>query len=352
MLPPSRTRAAGVVASPSASDEDGFRSRAPWWGPDLQTLRNFLRPPRPSFTGVSARRIEIALSDGSGDALSVMLQRPPGGGRGPLVVLVHGLSGCEESAYLQTSASGLLARGHPVARVNLRGAGPSGPLCRDGYHAGRTSDLHDVFQALAAEAGASSLFAVGYSLGGGLLLKLLAECGERPLVSGAATVSAPIDLAAAARRMRARRNAAYQRYLLRRLRRETARPGAELSAAERRAVAEARSIYEFDHRFVAPHHGYAGADHYYEENAAKRFLPAVRVPTLVIHALDDPWIPAEAYARFPWRRHRFLRPLLPKAGGHVGFHARGDRTPWHDRRLHDFLAQLAPGPGPERPMPS
>ena len=102
-----------------------FRPRAPWWGSDLQTVRNVLRPPAPLET--PAERISLRLSDGSGDVLTGLLQRPHTERGQALAVLIHGLSGSEESAYMHSSAGALLRRGHPVLRLNLRGAGPSRP---------------------------------------------------------------------------------------------------------------------------------------------------------------------------------------------------------------------------------
>jgi predicted alpha/beta-fold hydrolase len=314
-----------------------FRPRAPWWGADLQTLRNFLRPPRPRLDPHPSRRLALAMSDGSGDALSGLLQRPATGARGPLLVLIHGLSGNEESSYMKATAAHFLERGHPALRINLRGAGPSRPLCRLQYHAGRTSDLRDALQALRAELLGEGLVLGGYSLGGNLLLKFLAEYGDAFPIRAAASVSAPIDLAAAARRFLEPRNRLYQWHMIRRMKQECLAPGAYLSESERRSVRAARSVYEFDDRFVAPRNGYASAEAYYEANMARRFLDGIRTPTLVIHALDDPWIPAGAYTSYAWDRNPSLLPLLPPSGGHVGFHDRECAPTWHDRCIEAFI---------------
>jgi len=313
-----------------------FVARAPWLGPDLQTVRNMLRPPR--LAAAPGERVILPLADGSGDCLAGLLQRPPGGPRAPLAVLVHGLSGGEDSPYLQVSAAALLARGHGVLRLNLRGAGASRPLCRFQYHAGRSADLRDALAALAPALSADGVLLVGYSLGGNMLLKFLAEYADALPVRAAAVVSAPIDLAAAARRILARRNRVYHWNLLRAMKREALAPGAELAADERRAIDAARTIVEFDDRFVAPRNGFAGAADYYARNSGERFLDAIRTPTLLVHALDDPWIPPEAYRRVDWAGLPRLHPLLVAGGGHVGFHAADDRLPWHDRAIGAFFA--------------
>jgi predicted alpha/beta-fold hydrolase len=317
-----------------------FEPRAPWWGPDLQTLRNTLRPPRLPADAGGRERLVLPLSDGSGDALSGLLERPLGPEKRPLAVLIHGLGGTEDSAYMKVSSAHLRARGHAVLRLNLRGAGPSRALCRLQYHAGRSEDLHDALAGLPRELTGAGLVLVGFSLGANMLLKFLAEHERAFRVRAAVAISAPIDLEATSRRFLAPRNRIYLRYMLQALKRESLAEPAALSEAERAAVLSARSVWEFDDRFVAPRNGWASARAYYAASSARRFLAGIRLPTLVVHALDDPWIPPEPYTSFPWRENPHLLPLLTERGGHVGFHARGDRVPWHDRCLAHFLDEL------------
>lgn len=317
-----------------------FEPRAPWWGPDLQTMRNFLRRPEPAFAGAEEERLVLPLPDGTGDALVGLLQRPAARTERPLAVLIHGLGGSEDSAYLKVSAAHLLTRGHPVLRLNLRGAGPARELCRFQYHAGRTADLRAALEALPAESTRNGLVLVGFSLGANMLLKFLAEFGRDVAVRAAASISAPIDLEASSRRFLALRNCVYLWHMLGSMKREALTEPAEISEAERAAVLSARSVWEFDDRFVAPRNGWAGARAYYAANSARDFLSEIRVPTLVVHALDDPWIPGDAYTSFAWSDNPALVPVLPERGGHVGFHARGERRPWHDSCLAVFLDGL------------
>ncbi|MGE4607144.1 MAG: alpha/beta fold hydrolase [Myxococcota bacterium] len=326
-----------------------FRARGPWWGPDLQTLRNSFVAPRLDATRYPEKRLTLPLADGSGDALVGLLQTPATATGRPLAVLVHGLSGSEDSAYMIASARALLEEGYPVLRLNLRGAGPARPLCRYQYHAGRSEDLRD---ALGSDAfadpirnGSGALVLVGYSLGANMLLKFLAEFGARFPIVGACAISAPIDLEAASYRFLHPRNAVYHWNLLRSMRRETLDDGGEVSDAEREAVTDAKSILEFDDRFVAPRNGYPDAAAYYADNMARRFLAEISVPTLVIYARDDPWIPADTYTSYRWSDNPNLLPLLPKRGGHVGFHGHGSAIPWHDRCLLPFFDALGSHPG-------
>ncbi len=330
-----------AVAAPPAPVFPPFAARAPWWGGDLQTLRNFLIRRGGSLERYPAERLRLPPGDGSGDVLLAVLNRPlAAAAPRPLVLLLHGLTGCEESFYVRNTAAHLLALGYAVLRLNLRGAGPSRPYCRFQYHAGRSEDLAAALAALPSPLGEAGIVAIGYSLGANMLLKYLGEHGGRAAVKAAVSISAPLDLAEASRRLMRRRNALYQSYLLRQMKREATAPGAELSAGERAAIAAARSIGGFDHGFSAPRNGFAGAEDYYRRNGAGRFLDAIAVPTLVIHALDDPWIPPASYRAYEWRRNSSLVPLVTERGGHVGFQGRDRRIAWHDLCIARFLSAI------------
>ncbi|MEX0759469.1 MAG: alpha/beta fold hydrolase [Tistlia sp.] len=329
-----------------------FEPRPPWWGGDLQTLRNVLVKTRADLAPWPAERILVRLPDG--DRLPVVLHSGEGGRR-PLVVAIHGLTGCEDSLYLRATTRWFLESGWPVLRVNLRGAGPAGPLCPNGgYHAGRSEDLRALLSVLRwqrPELVAKGVMPLGFSLGGAMLLKFLAENDFPVEVPAAAAVSPPIDLAAAQVRLMAPRNALYQRYILHHLRREP-RASAQRpeSPPERRRFERAfaaRSIQEFDEVWTGPRNGFAGAKDYYRRCSAGPRLAEIRVPTLLIQALDDPWIPAASYRAVDWAASPALTALLPAHGGHVGFHGTGRREPWHDRVAERFFAERL-GLGVER----
>ncbi len=315
-----------------------FRPRLPWWGGDLQTVRNFLIGPRRLARAAPAERMRFEMSDGTGDVLLGALDRGGRGGDLPLVVLIHGLTGCEDSAYILATAAHGLTAGADVLRLNLRGAGPGRGRTREQYHAGRTGDLFDVMTVLAAKAPARGILLVGFSLGGNMVLKFLAEHSGRFPIAAALSVSAPIDLAAASRRMMAPRNALYQRYLLTGMKREGL-DGKALSPAERRAIERARSVYAFDDTFGGPRNGYAGAEDYYADSEARGRLGEIRTPTVMIHADNDPWIPAEAHRAARATASGYVRVVLVRGGGHVGFHGKGGPIAWHDCCLLALLTE-------------
>lgn len=330
---------------PAIPDFPRFRARAPWWGGDLQTLRNTLVRYAPSLEGWPGEPLRVALSDG--DQLFATRHRPERAEARPTVVLIHGLTGSEDSTYIRASAAYFLERGWPVIRLNLRGAGPSGPYCRSAYHAGRSEDLRAFLAGLAQQdpqIRRHGALPLGYSLGANMLLKFLAERDFPVPLPGAVAVSAPIDLEAASRAIARPRNALYQRYLLACLRAEFRRWPLDLSVEERREVLSARTLLAFDEVWTARRNGFAGALDYYRRSSAAPLLPKIQVPTLLLHAADDPWIPAAPHLQAAENASP-LQVLVAPSGGHVGFHAADDPRPWHDRCAERFFRQLAAGDG-------
>ena len=116
-------------------------------------------------------------------------------------------------------------------------------------------------------------------------------------------------------------------------------PAAAVTAEEHRAALGAQNLWEFDERFTAPRNGFAGAADYYGRSSARFFLDEIAVPTLLIHALNDPIVPDAPYRDRDWRRNRRLLPALQPKGGHVGFHDRGGGT-WHDSAIRAFFERV------------
>lgn len=316
-----------------------FHERAPWWGGDLQTLRNRLVHPA-SLPQKSSERLYLPLDDGSGDRLAALLDKPNGPPSGPLIVLIHGLAGCEDSAYMRLSTTFHLRRHHRVLRLNLRGAGPSRQTCGGQYHGGCATDVRDALMALDKTMLAEGLFLVGYSLGGNVLVNFLAQYGDDLPILGAVSVSASIDPAAAALRLMAPRNALYQRWLLNCMKHETVSTYAHLDESERRAVLAARTIFEFDDGFTAPRNGFKDADGYYAGTAGMHVLSAVTVPLLMVQARNDPWIPIDAYAVIEKANLPNVTLALTAGGGHVGFHDRADNDTWYDRCTSSMMDSI------------
>ncbi|MEM9357164.1 MAG: alpha/beta fold hydrolase [Pseudomonadota bacterium] len=316
-----------------------FRDKAPWWGGDLQTLRNLVqvrRVPLPS----RSLTLEFPVSDGSSDRLVSRLELPAETKRKcPLIVLIHGLTGSEDSAYMRETTRFHLLRGRSVLRLNLRGAGPGRHRASNYYHGGCWQDIRDVLDQLDRGYLERGVFLIGFSLGGNILLNFLAGARPGQGILGAATVSAPIEPLEACRRLLSSRNWLYHHWLLRRMKR-TVLSCAELSKKERSDIEAARSMYEFDDKWVAPRNGFPGAGNYYRRTTGARCVPSINVPLLMLHAENDPLVPARSYARLAERQLPYARVVIAQSGGHVGFHQRGYLETWHDRAIDLFLNEI------------
>jgi predicted alpha/beta-fold hydrolase len=325
-----------------------FTPARPWVTGNLQTVADRIRPASHDLAAVATeQRHLIPLDDGTGDALAVRLHRPrlaPRADR-PIVLVVHGMGGTIDSTYVRATALGLLRAGYAVARVDLRGAGESIEHTTTLYHGGRTADLRAVVRGLADEPGSEGVAVVGFSLGGNVTLKLLGEPHEGlPIVAGA-SVCAPLDLAAGVEQIRRRVFGLYERFFVHRLRQDTLASGLVLTAAEQATLAQVASIVAFDDLITAKHNGWRDAAEYYAVNSSAQFLPRIAVPTLVVHALDDPMIPASSYAAVDWaalERDTPVRRAITPHGGHVGFHEAGAELPWYVGRIRRFLDGVGP----------
>ena len=289
---------------------------------------------------LASRGVVIPLPDG--DRLRIEDSTPANWSPGcPAAVLVHGLAGSARSPYMARVASRLVSQGIRVVRMNLRGAGEGFGLARQTYHAGKTRDVRAVAEWLAAEAPGSPIALLGFSLGGNLVLKLAAEASDEPLEGLDCVISAnaPLDLMACSRFMRAPWRRIYDQNFARMLRTEVQRLHAvfpELGAADMKGV---DSVYEFDDRYTAPRHGFAGADDYYARSSAGPMLSKIRIAGLIVHAEDDPFIPIESYRELAIPAALALE--MNPYGGHLGYISRtrwgGDRR-WLDSRLSRWLA--------------
>jgi predicted alpha/beta-fold hydrolase len=251
----------------------------------------------------------------------------------PIVLLLHGLEGSRHSGYVGSAARHAAARGWRLVVLEFRSCG--GVLNRTlrTYHSGETRDLELVVAGLAARWPSAPLCLIGYSLGANVALKWLGESGDRVPASvfGAAAVSPPFDLAVCARQCDTRYGGAITRLFLRTLIPKAMAKARQFPGViDADAVRSCRSFRRFDDLVTAPTHGFRDAEHYYRTQSCRYYLPAIRRPTLLLAAADDPLcrpelLPHEAVAASP-----FLVPQFSARGGHIGFVEGG--TPWRPRR--------------------
>jgi uncharacterized protein len=259
------------------------------------------------------------------------------------VILVHGLEGSSESGYVRSMAVAALEAGFVVHRWNMRGCGASPWHPKANYHSGQTGDLLLMARERRRMSGLP-LFAIGYSLGGNMVLKLAGELEEKgsDLFTGACAVSAPIDLAASVAELKRLKNYFYQRRFVKRLK-ERVRKRHSLAPDfyPLEPLDAVKTIYDFDDRYTAKIFGFGTADEYYRTQSSRQFLERIRIPTLMVHAKDDPMVPASSYEHSAVRTNPLVRLISAERGGHLGFIARGPRRFWLDHLLIDWLrAQL------------
>ena len=315
-----------------------FQPRFPWISADLQTIRNFLIDPNPVITAVKIEEKIFQTHDGSQDQVTAIIHWPVlSDPQRPLIILIHGIAGSANSIYMKMAAAFFSKQGYPVMCLNLRGAGSSATLCKSRYHGGFTRDLQPVIDQIKVACSFSSLFFIGFSLGGNIVLKWAAAKPD-PIVKGFIAVSVPIDLALTERQIALPRNWFYHQYLLHCLKEEfQGHPLYQsLALKERRAI---KTIYEFDTRITAPMAGFSTVEKYYQWASAIDDLHVIRVPTLFIQAQDDPWIPFSAFNTVKEGMNPPLTSLFPKNGGHLGFHGTGSLVPWYNRCAQVFIEQ-------------
>ena len=264
----------------------------------------------------------------------VQTQRPAGEPIGE-IVLLHGLEGGGDSGYIVSMAWAALQAGFVAHRFHMRTCGGTAHLCKTLYHAGLTSDLSSFLEQTYDPSGPPR-FLVGFSLGANVCLKLAGELGDTHLIQGACALSTPIDLGLSVRRLAKRDNRLYENRFVSRMQERLIATG-RYSEAE---MAPYRTLYEIDDNITAPSFGMANADNYYETQSAKNFLDRIRVPTLVIQAKDDTYIPFELFSHPAFTSNPFLRLFVTEHGGHLGHLQRGRYRFWLDEAAIGFLTEV------------
>lgn len=262
------------------------------------------------------------------------------------VVLVHGLEGSSYSGYVIGNANHLYAAGCNVVRMNMRNCGGTDALSPTLYHSGMSGDVLAVLRWLIAR-GHTHVVLAGYSMGGNLVLKAVGELGaDAPAqLLGAVAVSPPMDLRESADALHRWTNRIYERRFLRNLLARYRRKVQLFpSVFSMRDAAKVRSIRDFDEHLMTPHCGFSGADDYYARAGSSRVLDRITVPTLVLHAQDDPFIrlTPETHTKLEANPHITL--LEPEHGGHCAFLENSTEAydgRWAEQVLLRFVQHLA-----------
>lgn len=295
----------------------------PWWlrSAHLQTVFAPLLRRAPS---VPIRRERVELDDG--DFLD--LDWGPGE-RGPVLLVLHGLEGSSDSPYVRGMMRVAHRNGWRAVVMHFRGCSGEPNRLDRSYHSGDTADLATVVAHIRARDRVTALAAVGYSLGGNVLLKWLGETGSAAPLVAAVAVSTPYALSHAADRLATGLSRIYQRRLLGEMcAKLKAKYAGRPAPIDLGAAYASRDFWQFDDRVTAPLHGFADVHDYYARSSSRQYLCGIRVPTLIIHARDDPFMTPDVVPS-PEELSRSIELEVSHHGGHVGF-VQG-ALPWRPR---------------------
>ena len=262
----------------------------------------------------------------------------------PLVVLFHGLEGSAQRGYALQTYTQLAALGVSAVGLNFRSCSGDINLTARFYHSGETEDIRFVIARLRERYPNAPLGAIGFSLGGNALLKYLGEEGENTPLSAAVAVSVPYDLAAGdAHLAKSRIGKFYVRLFVKSLTQKMeAKKHLLPETCDLEKARRAQTFREFDDAITAPLHGFRDADDYYARSSSKNFIERIRVPTLLLHAEDDPFLPADAIPRAQMQSNAHVTASVQQHGGHVGFIYGSPFVPrfWAEENAARFLAGI------------
>ena len=316
-----------------------------WWlnNPHLQTLYPALlrKPPNPVL-----KRERLITNDD--DFIDIDFC---GEGDLPLVILLHGLTGSSQSVYIKGLQQALWERGLRSVALNFRGCSGEYNHSSRCYHSGETGDIDFLYRTLRTREPDTQMAAVGFSLGGNVLLKWLGEQGKQVQMFAATAVSVPLVLSACASKLDSGFSKLYRASLLRELKEYVHLKQQHLESLGKTEEAEIlrhigdldniTSFWQYDDRVIAKLYDFANVEDYYQRSSSRQFLQAITVPTLLIQAQDDPFMTSSVIPEITELSSSvFLE--TTQAGGHVGFISGNNPLQpeyWLEQRIPEFLQQ-------------
>lgn len=317
-----------------------------WWLPNshLQTIWPAIC--RRNIKNLSLERERLNLPDGDFIDLDWLGRNEPG----PLILILHGLEGSIDSHYAKGMLKTFANQGWRGVFMHFRGCSGEPNRLPRGYHSGETGDLSYIAHILHEREPNTPLAAIGFSLGGNVLLKWLGETSAQNPLKAAIAVSVPFELHKAAARIQKGFSKFYQWYFIKCLRQRLTKKIQQGSTTlDLSVLYEVATMYEFDDKITAPLHGFLNASEYYTMASSRQYLRSIQVPTLVLHAKDDPFMSEDIIPQsHELSPHVYLE--VTETGGHVGFVA--GKYPWRpsywlEQRvpdfLHDYLKEASQG---------
>ncbi|HHH52326.1 MAG TPA: alpha/beta fold hydrolase [Bacteroidetes bacterium] len=262
-------------------------------------------------------------------------------GSDKIIIIVHGLEGSSQSKYVISNALFFNRNDYDICAINLRGCSGEMNKLYSSYHSGKTDDLDIVIKEI--ESNYQEIILLGYSLGGNLVIKYGGEKGSsiNSKIKNILAVSVPADLTDSAKELAKPKNFLYQYVFMQSLRKKLKEkielfPESGLSIIE---VAKIKNFKQFDDVYTSVAHGFKNADDYWRKNSCKQFIQDIKIPSLMLNALDDPFLGKKCYPFEQAKNNPFFTLETPKYGGHVGFNISYNnyKNNWLENRIMKFI---------------
>ena len=322
-------------------------SPAPFLGQaDLQTLAAYVWPRRRRLRDSYAHDEQRVFAVGPGIQVLSFCRWQNERHTKPTVVLWHGIEGSASAVYMLSFANKAFNAGFNVVRINIRNCGGTEHLTPTLYHGGMSEDLRSIIEELIQE-GCKQLFALGFSLGGNMVLKMAGEYSAQvpPELIATCAISPSVDLAASGDLIKRRRNWLYhQSFVIKLKRKIRLKHRLYPDLYNPASIKGIRTLEEFDEVYTSKANGFTDAKDYYTKASSIRVAKYIRVPTLIIHSQDDPFIPFAPLKAREFSDNPYLMIVSPERGGHVAFVSGksqdGDRF-WAENRALEFFSMAA-----------
>ncbi len=261
-----------------------------------------------------------------------------------LALLIHGLEGSSQSNYMITVANHLNKNGFDTVSMNLRGCSGEDNLLLKTYHSGKTDDVDFVIQYLCKNYGYENIILVGFSLGGNLTLKYLGEFSNIPSeVKGGIAVSVPVDLTSSQAELNKLKNKVYLNEFLRTMKLKLLQKAEKFPdfKLNKELLFKASKFRHLEKQYTVPVFGFKSSEDYWQKASAKPFIPEIKVPTLLINALDDSFLSKECYPIKEAKNMKNFYLMTPNYGGHVGFMSSFIHTEnnWLEKNITQFIKE-------------
>ncbi len=260
-----------------------------------------------------------------------------------VIIAIHGLEGSSDSSYIKSLTQYANQQKYDVIVMNQRGCSGEPNLLLSSYHSGKTNDLLEVIHFVEKKELYNEIHIVGYSLGGNLTLKLMGELGKNHLsiIKTATGVSVPCELKGSSEVLNNGFNKLYQHGILQSLLKKAEQKMEKFpnSGIDKDKILKAKNFEAYDEYFTAVVNDFQSADDYYKKSSCKQYIKDIKVPSLIISALDDSFLSDDCYPYEEVKNNKYVQLLTPKYGGHVGFYTsfNKEKNYWLEKQIIDFI---------------